>query len=242
MKIIGDYHTHTVYSHGLGTIRENVEEAYRKGLKTVAITDHGPGHKFYGIKKSKLDQMKKEIEDLRIEYPDMEILLGMEANVMDFEGRVDVDQEILSKLDFLIVGYHYGTFPRGLKNKFWFYVINPLSKHLKFLEKRQIERNTRALIRAMDRYPIKFISHPGSKARLDIELLGREASLRDVCLEINSSHSELSEEAIRKAMKTHVKFIVNSDAHKPERVGDCDRGLLRASKAGLEVERIINAI
>ena len=51
MKLYGDYHTHTIYSHGSGTIRDNVEEALRKGLKEIGICDHGPGHYLYGVKR-----------------------------------------------------------------------------------------------------------------------------------------------------------------------------------------------
>ncbi|WDC83585.1 PHP domain-containing protein [Caloramator sp. mosi_1] len=46
IKIIGDYHTHTIYSHGKGTIEDNVKAAINKGLKEIVISDHGPGHMF----------------------------------------------------------------------------------------------------------------------------------------------------------------------------------------------------
>ena len=45
MKFLGDYHTHTIYSHGLGMIEHNVIEAVKKGLKQM-ITDHGLGMLF----------------------------------------------------------------------------------------------------------------------------------------------------------------------------------------------------
>ena len=39
--MIADYHTHTVYSHGTGSVLENALIAKEKGLKEIAITDHG---------------------------------------------------------------------------------------------------------------------------------------------------------------------------------------------------------
>ena len=39
MQILADYHTHTKYSHGKGTIEENVLEAISKGIKTIGISD-----------------------------------------------------------------------------------------------------------------------------------------------------------------------------------------------------------
>ena len=44
MKILADYHTHTIYSHGKGTIEDNVKVAILKGIETIGISDHGYGH------------------------------------------------------------------------------------------------------------------------------------------------------------------------------------------------------
>ena len=38
MRILGDYHTHTTYTHGKSTVEENVEQAELLGLKEIAIT------------------------------------------------------------------------------------------------------------------------------------------------------------------------------------------------------------
>ena len=48
-ELLYDLHTHTTYSHGKGSIEDNVREAFNQGLEFVAISDHGPGHLFYGI-------------------------------------------------------------------------------------------------------------------------------------------------------------------------------------------------
>ena len=44
MKLTADYHTHTIFSHGKGTILENALSAKEIGLKSIAITDHGFSH------------------------------------------------------------------------------------------------------------------------------------------------------------------------------------------------------
>ena len=54
MLLTGDYHTHTVYSHGKGTVLENAMQAKALGLKEIAITDHGFEQLAFGIKNKKM--------------------------------------------------------------------------------------------------------------------------------------------------------------------------------------------
>ena len=49
MLLYGDYHTHTIYSHGKGDIIDNARVASKKGLKQLAITDHGFDNKLYNV-------------------------------------------------------------------------------------------------------------------------------------------------------------------------------------------------
>ena len=37
MEILADYHTHTVYSHGKGSIEDNVKVAISKGIKKIGM-------------------------------------------------------------------------------------------------------------------------------------------------------------------------------------------------------------
>ncbi|HHV38632.1 MAG TPA: PHP domain-containing protein [Tepidimicrobium sp.] len=240
MRLIGDYHTHTIFSHGKGSIRDNVEAARKKGLKQIAICDHGPGHRLYGVKRDALFHMRGIVDGLNKEYGDIEVLLGVEANVMSYDGSIDVDDDILGIIDILLLGFHYGIIPKGWDSRFKFYILNPLSKLLPPLQKNMIAWNTGAIIRAMDRYPIDIITHPGSKARLDIGRLARAAYDRGVALEINSSHSQLSVENIEIALNEKVEFYINSDAHHPSRVGDVATGIERALKAKIPIDRIVN--
>lgn len=241
MRIISDYHTHTIYSHGKGSIRENVEAAIAKGLKTIAITDHGPGHRFYGVSLENLYKMREEIDSLNEEYNEIQILLGVEANVMNYNGEIDVNDEILGLIDILLLGYHYGIIPTNISSCLNLYIRNFFSKILKLKDSKIVEKNTDALIKAINKYPVKIITHPGSKAWLNIERLANECARQNVLLEINSSHSQLSVESLEIALTTGVKFSIDSDAHSPERVGDFEKGLDRIKKLNIPKDRIYNA-
>ena len=61
-------------------------------------------------------------------------------------------------------------------------------------------------------------------------------------LEINSKHSQLSVENIKIAMEESVDFIINSDAHTPEDVGNVKESLKRAKDAELSMDRIKNIV
>lgn len=243
MKLYGDYHTHTVFSHGSGSIEDNVEAAIKKGLKEIAICDHGPGHYLYGVKKKNISAMRNEVDRLNDKYSDkIRVLLGVEANLTGFDGNIDVDEKLIKYTDILLLGYHYGVTPASLRDGSIFYIMNPMSKILPLARKSILELNTMAFIKAIKNFPIDFITHPGSKAKVDIKYLAREAAKVGTALEINSKHSQLSVESIKLAMEEEVDFVVNSDAHSPEDVGEVSESLRRAEAAGLAFDRIKNII
>jgi putative hydrolase len=242
MRIIADYHTHTRYSHGKGTIRENVEAAIEKGLKAIGICDHGPGHYLYGVKREKIYQMRKEVDRLNREYKEIRILLGVEANIIGFDGTIDVDEEIIEMLDILLLGFHYGVLFKSIGDYLFMNVANPVSKLLPIGRDRIIERNTEAIIKAIERYPIDIITHPGDKVKLNTKKVAEAAYAKGVALEINEKHNELSVENLKIALDTKVDFYINSDAHKPEEVGMVDEAIKRIAEANIPISRIKNLI
>ncbi len=242
MRIIADYHTHTRYSHGKGTIRENVEAAIEKGLKAIGICDHGPGHYLYGVKREKIYQMRKEVDRLNREYKEIRILLGVEANIIGFDGTIDVDEEIIEMLDILLLGFHYGVLFRSVGDYLFMNVANPVSKLLPIGRERIIERNTEAIIKAIERYPIDIITHPGDKVKLNTKKVAEAAYAKGVALEINEKHNELSVENLKIALDTKVDFYINSDAHRPEEVGMVDEAINRIVEANIPLSRIKNLI
>lgn len=251
-KVLGDYHTHTIYSsgfrkkgtHATGTISDNAKSAFDKGLSTIVISEHGPGHYLYGVRKKNLQYMKEEIKRLNEIYEPkgLKILLGVEANLVGIDGQLDIDKEFLKYLDILLMGYHYGATPSSLMDAYGLYILNPMSKVVKFEREKSIKVITKAYLKALDNYKIDIITHPGSKAKLDIVQLAKKAGGLGTALEISSKHSELSVESLNKIKDIKVDFYINSDAHTPENVGNVDEGIKRALMAEVPIERIRNAV
>lgn len=245
MKFFADYHTHTLYSHGKGTIRDNAEAAIKKGLTEILISDHGPGHFFYGAKTHELKKMREEIDELNKMYEGkLKILLGLEANLIGIEGDLDITLEDTKFFDMLLIGFHKGAIPKSIRDGYKLYFRNYLAKHIKSESFRQDCRrlNTIAMVNAINKYNVDIVTHPGEYIDIDTRELAKAAASRGTALEINASHGFLTVEYVKIAMEEGVNFSIDSDAHTPEDVGNFDKGIKIAIDAGLPVERIINAV
>ena len=240
MRIFADYHTHTIYSHGKGTIKENVDMAIIKGLREIAISDHGPRHFLYGIKPEDLDKMRAEINAINRSTDKIKVKLGMEANIISTDGKLDIDENIRNKLDILLAGYHFGALPENIGQGIKIHGRNLLAKCFTSVDRKARIINTQAVVEAIYNNSIDILTHPGAKANIDTKEVARAAAARGTALEINSSHGYLTVEYIRIAMKEGTKFVISSDAHRPEDVGSVEAGIKKAVTAGLDVNQIIN--
>ena len=190
MKAIIDLHTHTISSgHAFSTLKEN-------GLKIMGLSDHavtmpGTAHPFYF---HNMKVIKEEIDGIRV-------LKGIEANIIDYDGNLDVEDEVVEILDYMIASVHGPCIKAG-----------------------NIEENTRAMVKAMDNPKVKVIGHPDdSRFPVDYEKLVLAAKEKNVALEMNNS--SLSPKSFRmnglenykiilKLCKEHeVKIMLGSDAH-----------------------------
>ncbi|MDK2806118.1 MAG: putative hydrolase [Thermoanaerobacterium sp.] len=241
MKLFADYHTHTIFSHGKGTIEENVKAAIKMGLREIAITDHGPGHIFFGIRRREYKKIRDEIDRMNDKYPNIRVLMGVEANLISLNGDIDVDDELMKYLDILLMGYHTGVAPKDLYNCLHMFGKNAASKYLRSMKPIVRDQNTDAMIKAINKYNINIITHPGAKVDIDTRRLVMAAKSRGTALEINSSHGYMTVEYVRIAKSVGAKFVIDSDAHTPSRVGDFSRGIEIAREAGLTAKDIINA-
>ena len=214
----------------------------KRGLKKVAITEHGPGHLAYGVSMKKMKEMKVEIEKLKDLYPEIEIVFGVEANISTKGNLIDVKPEEMNFFDIVLAGYHYGILGAFSGENF-------LAAKFKRAENASIEkakkgsllvRNTEMVVNALYKNDIFMLTHPGDKGPFDILELAKACEATDTLMEISNWHPHLDEAGIKTAAKTGVKFAISSDAHSPERIGGFTKGLKRAQNAGLDLSRIVN--
>ena len=219
MRIYGDYHTHTKYSDGVTNVIDNLSAAREKGLESIGITDHGyASPSFGGLTREKFIKQKKEIESLRDQFGDLNIYHGIEANITGIEGNIDLREEDFSQLDYIIAGFHAPARPYTLKsfgelylNSYFSFVIKP--------SRRVIERNTRAYISMIKKYPIAIIAHINHLTKVDALEIAKCCADYGTMIELNAKHVELSYSVFEKILMTDVKLIANTDGHKKTKIG-----------------------
>ena len=234
MQILADYHTHTKYSHGKGTIEENVLEAISKGIKTIGISDNGYKHLTYGIKLNDIYKMREEIDKLNEKYSNIKVLLGMECNILDNRGNIDINDKIIENCDYIMAGYHFASTPTSLKS-----MLNHCNNYMIKNDKSK-DYNTEAIINAMKNNNIFIITHPGDKGDVYIEEIAKVAMDTDTRLEINSSHGFLNSNQLVEIKDIGNKFIIGSDAHIPQNVGNFDLAMKIIKEARLDTSLVDN--
>lgn len=206
MKFVADFHTHTIASgHAFSTVQENVRAAAEKGLKYIGITDHGPTvpggpHPYY-------------FGNIRVISPEMygvKVLRGVELNIQDTLGTVDLPPETIHMMDIVLAGLHPST---GYEGK-------------------TIEEHTEALINAICNPLIDIIVHPDNENYLiDIPVVVKAAKENDVFLEINNSSFtnnrpgrknsyNYCKKIVEEAKKQELILVLGTDSHFSADVGN----------------------
>ncbi len=187
------------------------------------MTDHGPASATAGVWREEtllglIRQAKQASRETGVE-----VLCGVEANVVSCRGQLDVSAEIYRRLDILAVGLHRGlAVGRGAGAS------------------RDRVKNTQTLLACLARHPVDVITHPGHLFQIDLKELAEAANHTDTALEVNSRHGAVDESFIDAAAEHGVRFWCGSDAHHPRRVGDVQAGMSLARRAGLPPGRVAN--
>ncbi len=238
MVIYGDYHTHTPYSHGTGTILENAMVAKEKGLKEIAITDHGFNHTLYGIRRKDIDSMREEcIEAEKI--TGVKVLLGIEANFTSNDGTIDLNENDIKKLDIILVGHHNFVKAKNIFDKFSLFYRNIISRFFK-PSKNKIKKNTEVYLKAIQKYKINVFTHLNYGMKVDTLKVALAARDAGILIELNGKRILFTDEEMLEMAKNNVKFIINSDAHSSDRVGEVNNAINLVTRLGIPNNLIVN--
>lgn len=225
MNIVLDTHCHTIASgHAFSTIKEYAEQAAQKGLKLISITDHAP--KMPGTADSlyflNLKSLPKELFGV-------EIFTGVELNIMNDGGNVDLREGILKTLDVVIASLHLPCMPPG-----------------------NYEYNTNAVINAMKKPYVKIIGHLGDpRYPMDIDKVLDYAKKTGTIIEINEKSSnpesgvrtggvELVYNIARECAKKEINIVLGSDSHFYIDIGRLDSAIEIVKRAEVPEHLILN--
>jgi len=210
MNITCDCHCHTVASgHAYSTLGEYMTEAALRRLELVAITDHGPRmpggpHPWHFHNLKILPRF----------WGPVELWRGVEANVVDLEGTLDLTDAELANLDLVVASFHTPFFPESTTRA----------------------QLTAAARRVLENPRVTILGHPDDdRLPLDHDELARVAADTGTFLEVNNSsllpggHRKNARENYLRMLDACVKYgtriVLNSDAHLHLDVGRCDASL-----------------
>lgn len=221
MRLVADLHIHSIASgHAYSTILEIAQAAREAGLEMVAITDHGPKmpgspHVYHF---SNMATLPDKICGVRV-------LRGVEANIIDEKGSIDLTYCYLKYLDIVLAGFH-DPYKCGT-----------------------VTENTDAMIATMMNPYVDFIVHPGNpRYPVDGKAIVEASIETGVPIEVNNSSFVDSREGsigpcstiARHVAELNGRIIISSDAHFAQRVGVFDEALRTIKECGVSLKQVLN--
>jgi DNA polymerase (family X) len=225
LHIRGDLHMHSTWSDGRNSIADMVSAAKQIGYEYVAITDHSQ-HAWSSRQLSPDDipRQREEIEALRARVHSIEILHGIEVDIMPV-GGLDFDDEVLAGFDLVLASLHD---PAGQDDA------------------QLTERYLRAI-----RHPlVNVITHPANRSpahtsgyNVDFDQLFAAAALTGTAMEIDGApgHLDMDGALARRAAEAGVTIVVDSDCHRVDGLGRQMRfGVGTARRGWIEPRHVLN--
>lgn len=200
-----DIHTHTIASgHATAdTITDMARSAHAASLQILGISDHGPAT----IGAGRSSYFRNLLFANRKRF-DISLLYGVELNILDTNGNVDLEDSLIEALDYAIISMHHPIFKSGSASS-----------------------NTQAYIRAMQHPGVRFLGHPDDgKFPVDYKQLLTAAREYHVYPEINNA--SLMPDSYRKnchencrillslCKEMQLPILLSSDSHGKKHVGN----------------------
>lgn len=224
--IKGDLHVHTKWSDGSYELPEMAIAAHKKGYQYIAVTDHTKGLGVaHGLDESRLAEEIQFIDKINEKLKGFKILKGIEVDIKS-DGKLDLSDDILAKLDIVVASIHSGF-------------------------KQTREKFTERLLAAVRNPYVNVIAHPTGRIigerdayAADMEAVFKEAAKHEVAMEINAYpfRLDLNDINIKKAREFGVSFVICTDAHSASQYDFMSYGVSMARRGWLEKKNVLNTL
>ena len=211
----GDLHSHTTWSDGKGSLEQMVGAARARGYEYLAVCDHAQR-----LRGDLLARQHEAIAELAGAAAPLRILRGIEVNIRA-DGSLDVDDETLAGLDWVMASVHSG-FDRDPTGRVLAAMENPHVDCIGHVTNRRIN-----------------VRRPADVA---VEKVVEKALETGTFLEINSQPDRLDLRDVhaRLAGEAGVRVVVSSDGHSVGALGYVEFGIAQARRAWLTRDQVLN--
>jgi len=222
MKFEVDTHTHTYASgHAYSTLIENAQHAEQNSMKMFCTTDHassmpGAPHYWFFINQKVIPRFLSNVAVLR----------GVEANILNIKGEIDIPLEVDNNLDWTIGSFHEA-------------VLRPADK----------ATNTETLLNVIKNGRVDALGHLGNpNYDIDFKTVIACAKEYNVAIEINNSSlkgmsrvgsNERCLEIAKIAAEIGAYITTGSDAHFCSDIGQFQYASELIDKAGVPASNVI---
>ena len=225
-EVKGDLHVHSNWSDGTSSIEEVARTAQGRGYQYVAICDHSKSLKItHGLDESRLLKQMEEIDRLNEKMKGFQVLKGTEVDILS-DGRLDLSDNALEKLDFVVASVHSGF-------------------------KQDKERMTKRIIKALENPYVHVLGHPtgrllGARDPYEVEMgeMMEAAKKYGKALEINAYFERLDLDDIhcRKAKEMSIRVAIGTDTHHLDQMWMMSLGVAVARRGWLEAQNVLNTL
>jgi DNA polymerase (family 10) len=223
--IRGVLHCHSTYSDGRATIAEMADAARARGWSYIGITDHSQAA-FYagGLKTDEVLAQHDEIDLLNESFSGFRILKGIEADILA-DGRLDYDEEMLERFDFVIGSVHSRFAMSG-------------------------PQMTERVLTALDDPRLTILAHPTGRLLLnrepyaiDMAAVIDKAAETGAAIELNADPHRLDIDwrYLHGAKEKGVTIEIGPDAHSTRGLDWVALGVGMARKGWIEAGDVLNA-
>jgi DNA polymerase (family 10) len=225
-EINGDLHVHSNWSDGTSPIEEIARAAQKRGYQYLAICDHSKSLKItHGLDESRLMKQIEEIDRINEKMKGFQILKGTEVDILS-DGRLDLSEKVLGKLDLVVAAVHSGF-------------------------KQEKEKMTKRIVRALENPLVHILAHPSGRLlgardpyEVEIDEVMEAAKQYRKALEINAYFERLDLDDIhcRKAKEMGIPLAIGTDSHHLDQMWMISLGVAVARRGWLETPNVLNTL